>query len=258
MELSIEARLNYQAPQPCWVLLQIEAAETPGQKLLQPELQIAGTLSLNRIHSDEGIGERVWLRVDERLDCTYQATAQLDGDKTEIDGLQASALHDLPSDTVKYLLPSRYCSVFEFDDVLNSEFGSLRGGAQIAAMVDWVRQSLIYDPAASNATTTAWQTIQQGRGVCRDFAHVLISLARAAAIPARYASVYSPDAVPMDFHAIVQVFLDGAWRDVDPSGLSQPERNALIGVGRDATDVSFLTSYGDLNFISQNVDVRLV
>ena len=64
--------------------------------------------------------------------------------------------------------------------------------------------------------------------------------------------------MPMDFHAIVQVFLDGAWRNVDPSGLSQPERNALIGVGRDATDVSFLTSYGDLNFVGQNVDVRLV
>ena len=101
-------------------------------------------------------------------------------------------------------------------------------------------------------------TFQQGRGVCRDFAHVLISLARAAAIPARYVSVYSPDAVPMDFHAMVQVYLDGAWRGVDPSGLSDPKRNAVIGVGRDATDVSFLTSYGDLHFTSQSVDVRVL
>ena len=258
MELSIEARLNYQAPKPCWVLLQIEAAEAPGQQLLQPQLQIAGAPKLNRVQSDDGIGERVWIHVEEQLDCTYQTKAVLQSAKTEIQQFEVSALCDLPSETVKYLLPSRYCTVFEFDEVLNVEFGGLRGGEQVAAMVEWVQQSLVYDPAASNATTTAWQTFQQGRGVCRDFAHVLISLARAAAIPARYASVYSPDAVPMDFHAIVQVFLDGAWRNVDPSGLSQPERNALIGVGRDATDVAFLTSYGDLNFVSQSVDVRLV
>ena len=258
MELSIEARLNYQAPNPCWVLLQIEAAETPGQQLVQPKLQIAGAPQLNRIQSDDGIGERVWIHVEDQFDCTYRTNAVFESAKTDIRQFGPSPLCDLPSETVKYLLPSRYCTVFEFDEVLNAEFGKLRGGEQIAAMASWVQQSLIYDPAASNATTTAWQTIQQGRGVCRDFAHVLISLARAAAIPARYASVYSPDAVPMDFHAIVQVFLEGAWRDIDPSGLSQPERNALIGVGRDATDVAFLTSYGDLNFVSQNVDVRLV
>ncbi|MEP0942238.1 MAG: transglutaminase family protein [Rhizobiaceae bacterium] len=257
MNLSIKARLNYRAPKPCWVLLQIEAAETAGQQLINPQLHIAGSHQLNRISSDDGMGERVWIHVHDQLDCDYQADVTLDVEPQDIKTREASELCDLPAETVKYLLPSRYCTVFEFDDVLRAEFGHLRGGAQVAAMAQWVQQSLVYDPAASDATTSAWQTFRQGRGVCRDFAHVLISLARAAAIPARYVSVYSPDAVPMDFHAMVQVYLDGAWLGVDPSGLSHPERNAIIGIGRDATDVSFLTSYGDLQFVSQKVDVQL-
>jgi transglutaminase-like putative cysteine protease len=258
VKLSINARLNYRAPKPCWVLLQIEAAATAEQQLIKPELNVTGSPQLNRIQSDAGIGDRVWINVQDRLDCEYTNEVELSHAIADIEQLQASRLCDLPSETVKYLLPSRYCSVFEFDEVLRSEFGGLRGGAQVSAMAKWVQQSLVYDPAASDATTSAWQTFQQGRGVCRDFAHVLISLARAAAVPARYVSVYSPDAVPMDFHAMVQVYLDGAWRGIDPSGLSHPERNAIIGVGRDATDVSFLTSYGDLHFVRQSVDVQTV
>lgn len=258
MNLSIRSRLTYQAPKPCWVLLQIEAAEFPGQQIVEPRLNIVGSAKLNWLASDANVGERIWIEVQDRLECDYQAKAQLTGQATDFDKLTATPLNHLPADTVRYLLPSRYCSVFEFDDVLRAEFADLQGGAQIAAMANWVQQSLVYDPTASDATTSAWQTFQQRRGVCRDFAHVLISLARAAAIPARYASVYSPDAVPMDFHAMVQVYLQGAWHGIDPSGLSHPERNALIGVGRDATDVAFLTSYGELQFVSQSVEVEQI
>ena len=91
--------------------------------------------------------------------------------------------------------------------------------------------------------------------MCRDYAHVLIALARASAIPARYASVYSPDVDPMDFHAVAEVYLAGGWHIVDPTGMTTPQRTAIIGVGRDATDVAFLTSFGDMIFKFQQVQV---
>ena len=80
-------------------------------------------------------------------------------------------------------------------------------------------------------------------------------MARAAAIPARYASVYAPDVSPPDFHAVAEVFLGGAWHLVDATGMARPEEIARIGVGRDAADSSFLSSFGLAELVNQLVTV---
>jgi transglutaminase-like putative cysteine protease len=95
-------------------------------------------------------------------------------------------------------------------------------------------------------------------GVCRDFAHVLVALARASTIPARFVSVYAPDVVPQDFHAVAEVFLGGAWHLVDATGMAEAADMAKIGVGRDAADVSFLTSYGQASLVALRVEVSRV
>jgi transglutaminase-like putative cysteine protease len=102
------------------------------------------------------------------------------------------------------------------------------------------------------------------RGICRDYAHVMITLARAAAIPARYASVYAPGVEPPDFHAVAEVFLadatipgGGAWHLVDATGMADPANMVKIGVGRDAADVSFMTVFGCAEFGDKMVAVTL-
>ena len=97
----------------------------------------------------------------------------------------------------------------------------------------------------------------QRQGICRDFAHVLICLARASAIPARFASVYAPDVTPADFHAMAEVFLDSAWHLVDATAMARADATAIIGVGLDAAEVAFLSSYGPMQLISQTVDVSV-
>jgi transglutaminase-like putative cysteine protease len=83
---------------------------------------------------------------------------------------------------------------------------------------------------------------------------VLITLARASGIPARYASVYAPGVEPQDFHAVAEVFLadpggqGGLWHLVDATGMAQPGNMVKIGVGRDAADVSFLSNFGPCQF----------
>ncbi|MEM7644642.1 MAG: transglutaminase domain-containing protein, partial [Pseudomonadota bacterium] len=91
---------------------------------------------------------------------------------------------------------------------------------------------------------------------CRDYAHVMITLARAGGVPARMASVYAPDVDPPDFHAVAEVWLDGAWHLVDATGMATPSSMALIGVGRDAADVSFLMTMGMAELVSQEVRVQ--
>ncbi len=124
------------------------------------------------------------------------------------------------------------------------------------AQRDWIEGCFSYVPGASTASTTARESFVQRQGVCRDYAHVLIALSRAAGIPARMASVYAPDVDPPDFHAVAEVWLENAWHLVDATGMAQPSHIAVIGVGRDAAEVSFMTSFGAANMLSQSVDVR--
>ncbi len=122
-------------------------------------------------------------------------------------------------------------------------------------MRDWIRDRIAYVPGSSHAQTTALDTFVQRQGICRDFAHVMITFARSAGIPARMVSVLAPDVDPPDFHAVAQVYLEDGWVLVDATGMARPEEIAVIGVGRDAADIAFLTSFGLAQLNAQTVSV---
>ena len=170
--------------------------------------------------------------------------------------------HELPGETLDYLLDSRYCPADRMQPFAEDEFGGTAGGARVEAIRDWIARHFSYEPGSSTATTTALDSFIERRGICRDYAHVLITLARASTIPARYVSCYAPGVNPPDFHAVAEVFLadetiegGGAWYIVDATGMADPSETVKIGVGRDAADVSFLTSFGPANFGNKTVTV---
>ena len=141
---------------------------------------------------------------------------------------------------------------------VNSEFGDSGGGQRIARLRDWIFESYSYVPGSSNGQTTAIDTFVQRKGVCRDFAHVLITLARASAIPARFVSAYAPYVTPQDFHAVAEVYLEGTWHLVDATGMAASNQIARIGVGLDAAEVAFLASFGQVDMRHQTVEVKIV
>lgn len=104
--------------------------------------------------------------------------------------------------------------------------------------------------------TSAFDTATERIGVCRDFAHLVISFCRALDIPARYASGYALGLDPPDFHGFVQVYLSGAWHNIDAT--IEGVRPALIpiAVGRDAADVAMTTSWRLTTLLEQSVEVR--
>jgi transglutaminase-like putative cysteine protease len=83
-------------------------------------------------------------------------------------------------------------------------------------------------------------------------------MARAANIPARMVGAYAWQLKPQDFHAVVEVWLEGDWHLIDATGLAPVEGIVRIGVGRDATDISFLTVFGQAQFIAQQVRVEQI
>lgn len=169
--------------------------------------------------------------------------------------LRSVPLHQLPGGIVKFLMPSRYCHSDLFQDFVAAEFGSLSGGPLVATIRDWVEEKLEYVPGASNERTTATDTFVKRKGICRDYAHLVVTFARAANIPARCVSVYAPDVTPPDFHAVAEVYLEGGWRLVDATGMAPPDTMVRIGAGPDASDIPFLIIDGPSELRKQAVSV---
>ena len=257
MILNINVHLQYQLSRPTDLLLQIEAAEGENQTVQETQLDLSEVEHMARVAADEGVGERIWLRAEGVFRCDYTARVALDREVEDLSGLSAVPPHLLPGETVRYLMPSRYCPSDEFQAFVAAEFGHLSGGAQIAAMRDWINGAFQYVPGVSNAQTTALDSFVQRQGICRDFAHVMVTLARAATIPARFVSCYAPGVTPPDFHAVAEVYLDGAWHLVDPTGMAPPDTIARIGVGADAADVAFLNVFGQAEFVAQSVSIEV-
>jgi len=169
-----------------------------------------------------------------------------------------------PLDSIVYLRPSRYVQSDTLTPFARETFpgltGPLHDGARLAREVSaWVHDRLVYAPESTSPTGGAVETLDSGRGVCRDFAHLTAALLRALDVPARLVSVYAPGLEPMDFHAVVEalVELDGReqWVVVDSTRLAPRRGMVRMATGRDATDTAFLTNtLSDIQLLRLEVD----
>ena len=255
MQISIKTHLLYSAEQPCDLLLQIEAMTDAEQDCTGTEFAIQPEVASRIVQGEEQVGQRRWIHVERSFECLYQTCVLVDRQALELGTLHATPLPLIPGDVTKFLMPSRYCNPSDFITFSQRRFGVEPGGEVVLAMSEWIKRNFIYDNGASDSSTNAIDSFTKRRGVCRDYAHVLISMARAVGIPARFVSAYAPDVVPQDFHAVAEVYLGGQWHLVDPTGMAQVSEIVRIGIGRDAADVSFMTSYGRMELINQSIQV---
>ncbi|WP_114520659.1 transglutaminase family protein [Altererythrobacter sp. ZODW24] len=261
MTVKISVRLLFELSEPTDTMLQFEAAAIPEQQILSTETRLGKVEHCARVPAQDDIGERLMLRLTGKQAVDYDAIVKVDRELPELTTLAALKPHELPGEAIQYLLDSRYCLADKFRSFVDTEFGQFEGGAQIAAMRDWIEEHFTYAPGSSTGETTALDTFIERRGVCRDYAHVMVTLARAAGIPARYCSVYAPGVEPPDFHAVAEVFLadadggGGTWQLVDATGMADSHETVKIGVGRDAADVSFMTTFGMADLTYQTVSV---
>ena len=149
-------------------------------------------------------------------------------------------------EVLPYVMASRYCGVEQLFALACAEFGSIvPGAAQVHAVCAWIRANIAYRVGTSSPTTTARDVLANRAGVCRDFAHLAVSLCRALNIPARFVTGYTRyEEPPQDFHAVFEAYLGGRWQMFDPTELAPIDSIVRIGVGRDAADVAFATFFG--------------
>ncbi len=255
MRVHVEARLDYDFPEQAESLLQIETAVADDQAVVEETLTFDPPLTFTR-RDDPATGERrVAFTHQGHLSIVYAATVELAGRDMDLAGAVQHAIADLPIETLPYLRGSRYCPSDTFETITKQKFGTSRGGDRVTAIAAWIADHLEYLPC-SDSRTTALETYVQRAGVCRDFAHLAVTLCRASDIPARVASVYALGLRRQDFHAVVEVFIGGRWRLLDPTHLAPTDGFVRIAYGRDAADVAFLTIFGKATMVSQSVTVR--
>lgn len=147
-------------------------------------------------------------------------------------------------DLITYRNPSRYADSDRLLQVAEAHFGSAEGHDCAHGIAAWVHDNLLYVSGSSDVTDGASDTYLSRTGVCRDFAHLTVTFLRARGYPARLAAVYAPGLSPMDFHAVAEAFVDGAWYVVDATRMAPRESMLRIATGRDAADTAFLTVLG--------------
>jgi transglutaminase-like putative cysteine protease len=158
---------------------------------------------------------------------------------------------ELPDDVLVYLLGSRYCETDKLSNVAWSVFGGVTvGWKRVQPLCDCVHQRIRFGYPHADATRTAADALAQGRGVCRDFAHLAIAFCRCMNIPARYVNGYlgdigvPPDPAPMDFSAWFEAYLGGKWYTFDARHNTPRIGRIVVARGRDATDVPLINSFG--------------
>jgi len=158
---------------------------------------------------------------------------------------------ELPHDALVFLLASRYCETERLMEAAWSRFGKTPlGWARVQAICDFVHSHVRFGYQHARATKTATDVIIERRGVCRDFAHLAITLCRCMNIPARYCTGYlgdigvPPEPEPMDFSAWFEVYLGGRWYAFDARHNIPRIGRIVMARGRDAADVAFSTTFG--------------
>jgi hypothetical protein len=235
MKRSVSASLDLGVDRSATLVLSVAVARLPGLEVSE-ELTILGPdgrvepaevadLHGTRLHRFESGPGRVSIR--------YEAEVSGRAEPAPVDDL----------DLITYLRPSRYAESDSLLPTAQSEFGGLEGRQLLASVSSWVGSHLSYVPGSSAPTDGATQTLLDRRGVCRDYAHLCVALLRALDVPARLVSVYAPGLFPMDFHAVCEAFVDGAWHVVDATTLAPRQSLVRIGTGRDAADTAFLNTH---------------
>lgn len=174
-------------------------------------------------------------------------------------------VEQLPDDVLLYLAGSRYCETDLLADMAWAMFGDIsHGWERVQAIVNFTHDHVSFGYDHARASRTAWETYQERVGVCRDFAHLAITLCRCMNIPARYCNGYLGDFgalaedAPTDFTAWIEVYLGGNWQVFDPRFNAPRIGRIAMAKGPDAAHTPLTTSFGNATLTNFTVRVQVV
>jgi len=262
MKFKVSAKLVYEAFSASTLILNIQPFKSHGQLILDENFNTNLYLKMN-----DGLsiipGEKRYkvIEIPQTGVVTFQYDAVVEN---TFEVISAEKLYDvpisqMPVSALSYLNPSRYCQSDKLYKFAFKKFGNIENAYEkVIAIRDWIYENVEYTSGYTTPQTSAYDTITEQIGVCRDFAHLGIALCRALTIPARYFTCYAYKLKPQDFHACFEVYLGGKWVVVDATKMVPVTGLIKIATGIDATDTALASIFGNLGFQSLEVDAELL
>ncbi len=248
MRVSVGCDIQFDVIEDTTLILNIEAQHRESQEVLAERFAISsGVASDTHVVPETGNRyRRLRLNVGQHL-ISYSAEVETRPHVTDPVSVAEVPIADLPFEVITHLSPSRYCQSDKLGRFAWRRFADIEGGHQkVTAICNWIFENVDYLEGSSDVSTSAYDTFTLRAGVCRDFAHLGITFARALGIPARFVSAYALDLVPQDFHAVFEAYLGGRWYLFDATRLCPVDGIVRIAAGRDAADTAFATYFGQL------------
>ncbi|MGB5712120.1 MAG: transglutaminase family protein [Waterburya sp.] len=246
MKFKVGCELEYDVSSISTFIFNICAVENEYQQIIDTSLQIQPNCNEEKHIVPDS--ENSYLRLvapEGKLEISYQGTVNLKHSVDNPDEISEILPSDIPLDIIHYLYPSRYCQSDRLMKLAQDEFGDCQPGyAKVQAVCDWIYDKVTYISGSTDSHTSAYDTVTERAGVCRDFAHLGIAFCRAISIPARFVSAYAWQLQPPDFHACFEAYLGNKWYLFDATRLAPTEGLVRIGTGRDAVDTAFATVFG--------------
>ena len=260
MLFHVSCELEYAVRFPSTLILNVHAQRTASQTVLEEHFAVEPKLRLGEF-TPEGSDNR-FLRLEtgraKRLSIAYAASVECDFQTYAARSVEATPVAELDASAIPCLFPSRYCQSDRLSRLAWDLFGTIDNPHEkVVAITDWIHDNVEYLRGTTNSMTSAFDTVTQRTGVCRDFSHLGIALCRALNIPARYFSGYAYQLEPPDFHACFDCFIGDAWVVFDATRLAFLNGLVRIGTGRDAADAAVASIFGSARCTRLEVDCTL-
>jgi transglutaminase-like putative cysteine protease len=261
MKFRVSANITYQALLPSTLILDIQPFKSLGQIITEERFNSSPDLLRKEWYATSGEKRFQIIEIPEPgiVSFDYECTVDSNINTINTDQLYDVPISKMPVSVLPYLNPSRYCQSDKLYKFSFNKFGKFNTVMEkVIAIRDWIFSNVEYVGGYSTPQTSAYDTITEQTGVCRDFAHLGIALCRALTIPARYFTGYAYQLQPPDFHACFEVFIGGYWIIVDATKLVPINGLVKIATGIDATDTALASIFGNLRFLSMEVDTNLL
>lgn len=248
MRFSVGCEIQYDVAEETTLILNVEAQHGEGQEVLDEQFSISsGVPAEAHVVPETGNRyRRLKLYAGQHL-ISYSATVETRPHFGDPALIPQVPIAELPFEVITHLSPSRYCQSDKLGRFAWRQFGGIANGYEtVTAICNWIYENVDYLEGSSDGSTSAYDTFTLRAGVCRDFAHLGITFARALGIPARFVSAYAFDLTPQDFHAVFEAYLDGRWYLFDATRRCPIDGLVRIAIGRDAADSAFATYFGQL------------
>ena len=256
--IEVSSELAYQVNEPTDFLFNVAVSKTNYQSIRDESVSVTPEVSYEMFQIGDEHNRLLRLKADPgSFTLAYQAVVNLMPELDNPPAIDEASYGELPSEVLVYLNPSRYCESDRLVRFAQQEFVKLEHGfSRVTAICNWIHTFLTYTPGTTDSRTSACDVLIQRTGVCRDYAHLAISLCRALCIPARYVAGYAVGLEPPDFHGFFEAYLGNRWYLFDATRMAPTNGLVRISTGRDAADASFATIIGAAIFQQMTVTAK--